>query len=342
MTDFNKIDDAFREHQHEWDAAPSNNAWDRLTDRLDDHHLAKARKRKLTIRWSAAASIFVLLGLSTIFITNNLHSPGELAKTEQVSFPESEAVTEAAPEVIPGDLGERKDQSIKAVADKTYKEKRSISTTDKFDETNSKDESPELEVGSGTITVHNNATYVVATDQTDLANQSFDFRLKDNLPGEFVEAEEALEAETYNWYAESSAGTEEGIDANGNINAEGANGLAVTTEEQTLDQDGIADTISLSFADEATYLIDNISAMNSVSKAVAKEEFSTDKDLDKGKANGSGAIDTENGYFAEEDGDQLPATVHANTRNISFEKARHQRKSEQDFHCRTYCQNNDF
>lgn len=74
MTDHQHIDEQFRDRQHDWDARPGDGAWNRLTDRLDDHRSGSFRRR-LIYRSTAAACVASLLALS-IYMFNNSFDPG--------------------------------------------------------------------------------------------------------------------------------------------------------------------------------------------------------------------------------------------------------------------------
>ncbi|MEZ5009692.1 MAG: hypothetical protein R2728_14345 [Chitinophagales bacterium] len=89
MTDFNNIDDLFKESQGDWNEMPSNAAWDKLSDRLGTHAVQKAHANKTIMRWSIAASVVVILGLSYFFLNiSPKNYDGQLAETEKVNAPE--------------------------------------------------------------------------------------------------------------------------------------------------------------------------------------------------------------------------------------------------------------
>ena len=127
MTDFNNIDDLFKESQGDWNEMPSNAAWDKLSDRLGTHAVQKAHANKTIIRWSIAASVVFILGLS-YFILNISPTDynGQLAETEKVNAPKD--VTTSYPKEIEQEATEINTNAFIESSTTIVKEEASLNT----------------------------------------------------------------------------------------------------------------------------------------------------------------------------------------------------------------------
>ncbi|MCB0503713.1 MAG: hypothetical protein KDD32_13610, partial [Bacteroidetes bacterium] len=94
MTDFKNIDDLFKTSQGDWNAAPSTGTWENLSDRLQAHAADRTHHQRVVVRWSIAASILLLLGLTYFFLNISPTTyNGQIAQTNEVEIPNNIAST---------------------------------------------------------------------------------------------------------------------------------------------------------------------------------------------------------------------------------------------------------
>ncbi|MCB0503788.1 MAG: hypothetical protein KDD32_13985, partial [Bacteroidetes bacterium] len=90
MTDFKNIDDLFKTSQGDWNASPSTSTWENLSDQLQAHAADKEHHQRVVVRWSIAASILLLLGLTYFFLNiSPTDYNGQIAQTNEVEIPKN-------------------------------------------------------------------------------------------------------------------------------------------------------------------------------------------------------------------------------------------------------------
>lgn len=94
MTDFKNIDDLFKTSQGDWNAAPSTGTWENLSDQLQAHAADRTHHQRVVVRWSIAATILLLLGLTYFFFNiSPTNYNGQIAQTNEVEIPKNMAST---------------------------------------------------------------------------------------------------------------------------------------------------------------------------------------------------------------------------------------------------------
>jgi len=92
MTDHSHIDDRFRQNSGDWEGKPSDAAWDRLTDRLDEYNAGGNSRRKTVFRLAVAASLTILLGLSFAMFNQSMDVAGFHAVNADQEIPAHENI----------------------------------------------------------------------------------------------------------------------------------------------------------------------------------------------------------------------------------------------------------
>ena len=328
MTDFNNIDDAFREQQHDWDAMPANSAWSQLTDKLDDHHLAKVRKRRLTIRWSAVASIVMLIGIGLTLFNKNLTTSSDFAQKNEIKATENGAVVEevkSKSEIDVASINDSESNESTTWADASIVDH---SIEDNVVDDGKTEGSYRWNNGIGgnineefnfeDLTANGSASSEKASTTLEVdADMAYDFTTTIAATG----TDDEIEVEPGYFAADYVERKDYKKKDKSELKQIGS-GLA-----EINDKDILSDSIS---GRAFQYTPDLTIAMNSLSIAQEKE-IQTERSKEQGKSDVSGIINVADDYvdFDSKESEQLPATVAANTDNISLQKYRHERKNQQ-------------